>query len=112
MSGNHVVGLKAYLAVITALLVLTAVTVWAAFQDFGLLNTPVAMAIALVKMLLVVSIFMHLKYSARIVWVYAASGLLFLIVMIGFVVGDNLGHRLQVQATPWEAPVATSVHQP
>jgi cytochrome c oxidase subunit 4 len=113
MSGNHVVGLKSYFAVIVSLLALTVVTVWAAFQDFGYANTLVAMGIAVIKTLLVVAIFMHLKYAARINWVFAASGVIFLAVLIGFVVGDIKGRRMQVQAQPWDPPVAaTAVHHP
>jgi cytochrome c oxidase subunit IV len=104
MSKNHIVPVKTYLAVITTLLALTAITVWAAFQDFGALNGPVALAIAAIKTMLVVTIFMHLKYSARIIWLFAASGVVFLLVMIAFVVGDIAGRPLQYRARTWENP--------
>jgi cytochrome c oxidase subunit 4 len=114
MSGNHVVSIKTYMAVITALMALTAVTVWAAFQDFGAMNNYVAMGIAVVKTGLVVSIFMHLKYSARIVWMFAGSGVVFLLVLIAFVVGDIKGRHWQYRAQGWEKPpvAAVSTHQP
>ena len=58
---NHVVGLKVYFTIITILMVLTAITVWAAFQDFGFLNNVVAITIAVIKAVLVVVFFMHLR---------------------------------------------------
>jgi len=113
MSENHVVGLKAYFAVITTLLVLTAITVWAAFNDFGSANTVVAMAIAAIKALVVAAIFMHLKFAARINWVFAASGIVFLMIMILFVVADIQGRHWQYLPQPWEkAPAAVVTPAP
>ena len=53
MSDHHV-SLRLYLGVFTALLVLTALTVWSAFQPLGALHTPVALTIAGVKAMLVI----------------------------------------------------------
>ena len=103
---HHVVGLKTYFAVISALMVLTGVTVLAAYQDFGALNNVIMLAIAFVKAFLVVAIFMHLKYSARINWVFAASGLAFFLIMIAFVVADYKGREMQYRPEPWQKPVA------
>lgn len=87
---HHVVSIKAYLAVFFALMVLTALTVWVAFMDFGhgLLNDLVAMSIATAKALLVLVIFMHLKYSARFLWLIAGSSVIWMIVMIGLTLAD------------------------
>ncbi len=110
----HVVGIPAYLGIITALMILTGITVWAAFQDFGAMNNVVAMAIAAVKTLLVVAIFMHLRYSAKIVWMFAGSGIVFFIIMMTFLLGDYKGRALQQGAQPWEKHVEvthTSSHE-
>jgi cytochrome c oxidase subunit IV len=115
MSANHIVPVRTYLAVIAALMALTALTVWASFQDFGGLNGPVALGIAAVKTMLVVSIFMHLKYSARIVWMFAGAGVVFLLILIAFVVGDIKGREWQYRARGWDAappPVAAAVSHP
>lgn len=87
---HHVVSLKTYLSVFFALMVLTALTVWVAFMDFGhgLLNDLVAMSIASAKALLVLVIFMHLKYSARLLWLIAGSSVVWMIVMIGLTLAD------------------------
>ena len=46
-------------------MVLTALTVWAAYQHLGVWNTPVALAIAVAKALMVALIFMHLRVLAE-----------------------------------------------
>jgi cytochrome c oxidase subunit IV len=105
---HHIVSVKTYLAIITALLALTAVTVAAAFQDFGFLNTVIAITIAVVKGLLVVMFFMHLKYSARIVWLFAGAGFAWFVIMIVLLLGDYRSRGWQYRAQPWlgAAPAA------
>ena len=61
---EHIVSAKTNIAVWLALLVLTGVTAGIAFVDLGPLNTVVALVIATVKALLVVLIFMHVKYAS------------------------------------------------
>ena len=78
----HVVATSLYLAVFTALLVLTGITVWAARHDFGPFNTLVALGIAVVKATLVILFFMHVKYSSRLTKLVVASAFVFLAIMI------------------------------
>jgi cytochrome c oxidase subunit 4 len=71
------------------LLVGTALTVVAAFQDFPWqLNTIVAMTIAITKATFVVLYFMHVRYSARLVWVIVASALFWLVIMFALTFSD------------------------
>ncbi len=77
-----------YLAVFSTLMILTAATVWAAFQDFGAYNDVVAMGIAIVKASVVIIFFMHVKYSSRLVWLFVAAGFLFLLIMFAFLMAD------------------------
>ena len=107
-SKHHVVGVGPYLAVIATLMVLTVVTVWAAFKDFGAMNNVVAMGIAAVKTMFVVTIFMHLKYAAKITWMFAGMGVVFFIIMITFLMGDYFGRHLQQWPAGWEQPAAVS----
>ena len=85
---THVVPLKTYLAIFGALMAGTALTVLIAFQDLGPMNTVVALAIAGIKALLVVLWFMHVKYSSRLTWLFAAAGFLWLLLMIGLTLAD------------------------
>ena len=79
---SHVVSTRVYLAVFTALLVLTALTVWAARHDFGLLNSPIALAIAVTKATLVVLFFMHVKYSSGLTKLVVAAAFVWLAIMV------------------------------
>jgi cytochrome c oxidase subunit 4 len=84
----HIVPLKTYYAIFAALLGGTALTVWVSFLDLGPMNTVVAITIAVVKALLVVLYFMHVKYSSRLTWVFAAAGFVWLALMIGLTIAD------------------------
>ena len=78
----HVVPVPVYLAVFAALLTLTGITVWAARHDFGALNTPVALGIAVLKAVLVILFFMHVKYSPRLTKLVVVSAFVWLAIMI------------------------------
>ena len=85
--GGHP-SLRSYCGVFGALMVLTALTVWAAFQHLGVWNTPVALAIAVTKALLVALIFMHLKGSPKLTIFVVVSSLLWLAFLIVITVSD------------------------
>jgi len=85
---DHVVSPAVYLAVFAALMAGTGLTVWAAQQDFGVFNTPVAMAIAVTKATLVVLFFMHVKYSPRLTKLVVATAFAWLLLMLLGVMAD------------------------
>jgi cytochrome c oxidase subunit 4 len=60
---EHIVSPRIYLVIFASLMVGTAITVWAAFQNFGAFNIVIALGIATVKATLVVLYFMHARYS-------------------------------------------------
>ena len=87
---SHISPKSTYYAIFGALMALTALTVYVAFQHLGWLNFPVAISIALFKASLVVLFFMHVKYASRttklvviasIVWL----GFLFFITLSDYV---------------------------
>ena len=86
---EHIVPVKIYITIFLALLVGTALTVLAAFYDFpGRLNTVVALTIATVKATLVVLYFMHVRYSAKLIWVVVTSALFWLVILFAFTFSD------------------------
>jgi cytochrome c oxidase subunit 4 len=86
---EHVVPLKTNVAVWLALLVLTGVTTGIAFIDLGPLKTIVALVIATCKALLVVLIFMHVKYASdKLVKVVVISAVFFLLLLLGLSLAD------------------------
>ena len=86
---EHIVPVRIYVMIFLALLVGTALTVMAAFVDFPWqLNTIVAMTIATTKATLVVLYFMHVRYSARLIWVIVAAALFWVAILFAFTLGD------------------------
>ena len=78
----------AYLAVFGALMVLTLVTVWVAFQDLGAFNDLVALSIAFFKTTLVVWIFMNMRHGSPLARLMAVGALLWLLFFFGLTVAD------------------------
>ena len=83
-------GLGAYFAVFAALMVFTGLTVWAAYQHLGIWNTPVALAIATAKALMVALIFMHLRSSPKLTFLVVGTSILFLAFLILVTASDYL----------------------
>ena len=85
---------RSYVTVWLALLLLLALTWGVAELNLGRFNAVAAMSIAVVKMLLVLLFFMHLRSSAKLTWVFAAAGFLWLMFMISLTLGDYLTRML------------------
>jgi len=81
---NHITSYVTYGRVLVTLLLLTAVTVGAAWFDFKELTIAVAMLIASVKVFLVLSWFMHLKFEKLIFRLMV--GMVFILIAIVFVI--------------------------
>ena len=86
---EHIVPLRIYVMIFLALLVGTALTVWAGFRDFpGQLNVIIALTIAVIKATLVVLYFMHVRYSSRLIWVVFTSALFWLVILFALTFSD------------------------
>ena len=71
-------------------MVLTILTVWVSRIDLGTMNTAVAMAIAVVKALVVILWFMHVIHSPRLTWIVVISSFLWLAVLFVLTFSDYL----------------------
>jgi len=99
MNTPHVVSVKLYAAIFGALLLLTLSTTGMAFVDLGGdLNAVVAVAIAIVKALLVILFFMHVRYSSRLTWLFVGAGFFWLLILFSLSMPDPL-------ARGWLSPV-------
>jgi cytochrome c oxidase subunit 4 len=87
---ERIVSIKVYAKVLAALLVLTATTCAVSFVDMGRMNAVVGVAIAFAKASLVALVFMHLRYSPRLMLVVATAGLYWLGILIALTMGDFL----------------------
>lgn len=95
---SHISPKSTYFTIFGALMVLTAVTVGAAYIDLGHLNFPVALAVALFKATLVILFFMHVKYSSKLVKLTVGGTLFFLACLFGLTLTDYLSRG--VHASP------------
>jgi cytochrome c oxidase subunit 4 len=85
---HHVVPVFVYVKVIIALMVLLIVTLYAASFNLGEWNIVIAVTIAVIKALLVLLYFMHLRWSTRLVQLFSAAALFWLAIMFALTLGD------------------------
>jgi|SRR6476660_4131360 len=86
---EHIGSLRVYITIFLALMVGTALTVFAGLQDFpGQLNVIIALTIAVIKATLVVLYFMHVRYSSRLIWVIVTSALFWLVILFSLTFSD------------------------
>jgi cytochrome c oxidase subunit 4 len=87
---KHIVGPSVYVAILFALLVGTALTVWASYVDLGFWNPIIALAIATTKAVLVVLFFMHVWYSTKLTKLTIISGIFMFLVLISMTLTDYI----------------------
>jgi cytochrome c oxidase subunit 4 len=78
------------LLVFVALLILLAATVAVAYVDLGFLNPILTIAIAVIKALLILLFFMHLRYSSALTWIVAMAGFFWLGILLVLSMSDFL----------------------
>lgn len=81
MSSVHVSPLGTYIGIFLSLMVLSAITVAAAFVNLGAFNPIVALLIAGIKATLVILFFMHVKYSSRLIKITVVLSLFFVAIL-------------------------------
>lgn len=86
----RIVSKKTYGLVWLALLLLLAATFAASRFDLRPFNLAIALAISIAKMAFIILVFMHVKYSRRIVWVFVGAGFLWLGILIELTLSDYL----------------------
>ena len=89
-SGPHILPVSAYLKVFGALMALTLLTYYVATINLGALNNIVMLGIAIFKALLVVMIFMHLRWSPKILWIVAGGSFIWLLILLSLTLSDLL----------------------
>ncbi len=73
-----------------ALMVLLALSTWAAYWPYGRIDTVVGFGIAGVKTALVALVFMRLKHASSLVRLVAACGLFFAAILFTLTLADVL----------------------
>ncbi len=90
---EHVEKKSVYFSIFLALMVGTAITVFVAFQDLGILNNLVMLAIAVTKATLVVMFFMHARHSStltKVTKMTIVASVVWLLILFTFVLQDYL----------------------
>jgi cytochrome c oxidase subunit IV len=95
-----------YVKVFLALIIFTAITTAVAYVDLGVLNTVVALVIAVFKASLVVLFFMHLKEQAGMTRVVIIAALLWLTVLIVLSLSDRFTRHWVPSNGPWQSGTA------
>ena len=85
---HHIVPIPVYLTIFATLLVMTGLTIWVSFQNWGDYNIVIALAIAAFKGTLVVWFFMHVKFASKLTQLATVLGFVWLSILIGFVYSD------------------------
>ena len=81
----------------SALMLLLAATTASAFVPLGSFNIVVSLAIAIIKALIVLLVFMELRASKGLVRAFAAAGFFWLLIMI-VLTGADYWHRTDARA--------------
>ena len=99
---EHIVPIKVYVSIFAALMLGTALTVWAGLQDFPwALNVIIALTIAVTKATLVVLYFMHVKHASKLTWMFASAAFIWLAILLALSFNDYFTRsQIQPLATP------------
>jgi cytochrome c oxidase subunit 4 len=108
-------GIRTYTIIYLALVALLIATVLAGAIDLGWFNLFIAMTIAVVKAVMVVLWFMHVKYSGKLVWVFSAAAFLWLGILLVLTFSDYVSRGWvprRLEATPVTDILPTSPRTP
>ena len=112
MTSEKAIPVRVYVMVFMALLALTATTTAVAFIDLGApWNTTIALAIAIIKALLVILFFMHVLHSRPLTWIFAGAGFFWLVILFTFTLADY-ATRIDVGAGPLAGAPAAAKQEP
>jgi len=89
-SSEHGVTPKTYFVIFGSLMVLTVTTVFVSSLELGMLHTPVALSIAVLKATLVVLFFMHVLHSPKLTVIVVLGSVFWLTIMLMLTLSDYL----------------------
>jgi cytochrome c oxidase subunit 4 len=98
---EHIADKKTYYSVFAVLIVLLAATVGVAYVHLGRLNVFAALSIAFLKATLIVFYFMHVRYSSRLVWIFAGAGFFWLGIMFALSFADYFSRHWLPAPAGW-----------
>jgi cytochrome c oxidase subunit IV len=90
---SHIYPVRLYVGIWAVLIVLTATTVVVAEVELGEWNVVVALAIAIIKAVLVVLFFMHVKDSSGLTKLIIGAGFFWMAILFGLTLNDYLSRN-------------------
>jgi cytochrome c oxidase subunit 4 len=87
---------RLYVVIIIILFAFTCATWAIAFVDLGIWNPVVALTIAVIKAVLVILFFMHVRYGSHSIMITVAAGFFWLLIMITLSLSDYLSRSLNI----------------
>jgi cytochrome c oxidase subunit 4 len=109
----HADSLAIYIVIFVLLMALLGATIAIASFDLGRLNVVAALLIAVVKALLVILFFMHVRHNPRITWAFVTAGFFWLGILISLTLTDYASRNRPIpeslsQISPRNMPAANS----
>jgi cytochrome c oxidase subunit 4 len=89
-AAHKVITIPWMIVVYIALMLLLALTIFAAHVSLGLLGLAIALAIAAAKSLLVILYYMHIRVESPVTRIFALAGFVWLSIMLTLTAGDYL----------------------
>ncbi len=99
---EHIVEKKIYYKVFGVLMALLGATVAIAYIHLGKLNVIAALTIAVIKAVLIILYFMHVRYSSRLLWIFVGAGFFWLGILFALAYSDFLTRGWLPLPTGWE----------
>ena len=100
---------RSYFITYVALLALLVLTVALSFVDIGRdWNNAIAMGIGAVKCVLIILIFMHVRFQPWVTWFFAGAGFLWLGIMLTLTLSEYYGRNHPPHGGPKGEPVFVS----
>ena len=99
---EHIIEKKIYYTVFGILMALLGATVAIAYIHLGKLNMVAAVSIAVIKAVLIILYFMHVRYSSRLLWIFVCAGFFWLGIMFALSFSDFLTRGWLPLPTGWE----------
>lgn len=95
-SQHHIVPVSTYVFTWIALIILMLLTIGASMVTLGTLgNNLVAIGIAVIKALLVITIFMGVKYASSLIRIWATFGFIWVLFLSGILLDFSNQHPVQ-----------------
>lgn len=87
-AAQHESSVRTYTVIYVWLMLLMVLTIAAWKLNLGALNLLVALLIAIVKAVLVVMFFMHVKYGGKLVWIFSGAAFVWLGILLTLTMSD------------------------